>query len=65
MRELRKALAALLLIVVASLLLPFAAPAADETPLTKDQIKQFLQTAEVIKSKPDRQGRPRIPGGSP
>jgi hypothetical protein len=44
-------LASLLLIVVASLLLPFAAPAADDPPLTKEQIKQFLQTAEVIKSK--------------
>jgi len=56
MRELRKALAALLLIVVASLLLPFAAPAADDTPLTKEQMKQFLQTAEVIKSKQTGKG---------
>src|SRR5258706_8905241 len=56
MRELRKALAALLLIVVAGLLLPFAAPAADDTPLTKEQIKQFLQTAEVIKSKQTGKG---------
>jgi len=51
MRKLRKHLAPLLLIVVAGLLLPFAASAADDTPLTKEQIKQFLQTAEVIKSK--------------
>lgn len=29
-----------------------SAQAADDTPLTKEQIKQFLQTAEVIKSKP-------------
>jgi hypothetical protein len=51
MRKLRKHLAPLLLVIVAGLLLPFAAPAADDTPLTKEQIKQFLQTAEVIKSK--------------
>src|SRR6267154_1599802 len=56
MRKLRKHLASLLLIVVASLLLPFAAPAADDTPLTKEQIKQFLQTAEVIKSKQTGKG---------
>src|SRR5712692_9229006 len=56
MRELRKPLAALLLIVVACLLLPFTAPAADDTPLTKEQIKQFLQTAEVIKSKQSGKG---------
>src|SRR5712672_3467367 len=56
MCELRKALAALLLIVVASLLLPFAAPAADDTPLTKEQIKPILQTAEVIKSKQTGKG---------
>jgi hypothetical protein len=56
MRELRKALAAFLLIVVASLLLPFVAPAADDPPLTKEQIKQFLQTAEVIKSKQTGKG---------
>jgi hypothetical protein len=31
-------------------------PAADESTLTKDQIKQFLQTAEVIKSKPSSKG---------
>ena len=31
-------------------------PAADESALTKDQIKQFLQTAEVIKNKPSSKG---------
>src|SRR4029077_10707782 len=30
--------------------------AADGEPLTKDEIKQFLQTAEVIKSKPSPRG---------
>ncbi len=29
---------------------------ADETPLAKEQIKQFLQTAEIIKSAPSRKG---------
>jgi hypothetical protein len=51
MRKFQMPLAALLLIIVACLLLPFVAPAADDTPLTIEQIKQFLQTAEVIKSK--------------
>jgi len=37
-------------------MLPFAASAADETPLTKEQIKQFLQTAEIIKSAPSTKG---------
>ncbi|HZD31549.1 MAG TPA: hypothetical protein VE779_07790 [Candidatus Angelobacter sp.] len=32
------------------------ASAADESSLTKDQIKEFLQTAEVIKSKPSSKG---------
>ncbi len=56
MRKLRKHLASLLLVVVASLMLPFVAPAADDPPLTKEQIKQFLQTAEVIKSKQTGKG---------
>ena len=35
---------------------PAARAAADETPLTKQQIKQFLMTAEVIGSKPSKKG---------
>jgi hypothetical protein len=35
---------------------PLVALAADETSLTKDQIKEFLQTAEVINSKPSSKG---------
>jgi hypothetical protein len=35
---------------------PLVALAADETPLTKDQIKEFLQTAEIINSKPSSKG---------
>jgi hypothetical protein len=34
------------------------APAADDTPLTKEQIKQFLLTAEVIASKESKKGVP-------
>src|SRR6266404_4969314 len=56
MRKFQMPLAALLLVIVACLLLPFVAPAADDTPLTKEQIKQFLQTAEVIKSKQAGEG---------
>jgi hypothetical protein len=41
---------------LASIFIPLAAQAADDTPLTKEQIKQFLQTAEVIKSKPSSKG---------
>jgi hypothetical protein len=35
---------------------PLVALAADETSLTKDQIKQFLETAEVINSKSSSKG---------
>jgi hypothetical protein len=42
--------------VLACVIIPSAARAADDTPLTKDQIKEFLQTAEVIKSKASSKG---------
>jgi len=45
-----------LVVVLAFVMLPFEARAADDTPLTKEQIKQFLETAEVIKSKPSSKG---------
>jgi hypothetical protein len=45
-----------LFVVLAFVMLPFATRAADDTPLTKEQIKQFLQTAEVIKSKSSPKG---------
>jgi hypothetical protein len=45
-----------LFLVLACVMLPFAARAADEAQLTKEQIKQFLQTAEVIKSKTASKG---------
>ena len=45
-----------LLVVLAGVIFPVAAHAADSAPLTKEQVKQFLQTAEVIKSKPSSKG---------
>jgi hypothetical protein len=35
---------------------PWKALAADDEPLNKEQIKQFLQTADIIKSKPSSTG---------
>jgi len=51
-----QALARFLFVVLACAIIPLAAHAADDTPLTKEQIKQFLQTAEIIKSKPSSKG---------
>jgi len=45
-----------LFVVLAFVIFPFATRAADDTPLTKEQITQFLQTAEVIKSKSSPKG---------
>jgi len=42
--------------VLISVLIPFPALAADDAALTKDQIKEFLGTAEVIKSKQSSKG---------
>jgi hypothetical protein len=60
MRELSKRLVIPLFIVLTSIIIPLSLPwnaaAADDEPLTKDQIKQFLQTANVIKSKPSPRG---------
>ena len=44
------------IVALTCLITPVIAPAADESSLTKDQIKEFLQTAEVIKSKPSSKG---------
>src|SRR6266446_7012509 len=49
-------LARLLFLLLACAIIPLAAHAADDTPLTKEQIKQFLLTAEIIKSKPSSKG---------
>jgi hypothetical protein len=59
MRKFRKAFSSLPLIVLACATLPFAVPAApagDDTQLTREQMKQFLQTAEIINSKPSANG---------
>ena len=56
MQVLSKPLVRGLVSVLACVMLPFAASAAVETPLTKEQIKQFLQTAEIIKSAPSTKG---------
>jgi hypothetical protein len=43
-------------VVLTCVVLTLAMPGADESALTKDQIKQFLQTAEVVKNKPSSKG---------
>jgi hypothetical protein len=43
-------------VVLVCVIIPLAALGADDSSLTKDQIKVFLQTAEVIKSKPSAKG---------
>jgi hypothetical protein len=44
------------MVALACVVIPLAAPAADDAALTKDQIKVFLQTAAVINSKPSAKG---------
>lgn len=56
MQELRRRVTRPLFVTLACVLFPLVAFAADDTSLSKDQIKQFLQTAEVIKSKPSSKG---------
>jgi len=56
MQTFPRPLVRLLFLVFACVMLPFAARAADDPSLTKEQIKQFLQTAEVIKSKAASKG---------
>jgi hypothetical protein len=56
MPVLPRPLARLLFGVLACLTIPLAAHAADDTALTKEQIKQFLLTAEIIKSRPSSKG---------
>ena len=60
MRELSRRLVLPLFIIFSCLLIPLSLPwnalAADDQPLTKDQIKQFLQTADIVKSKPSSKG---------
>jgi hypothetical protein len=56
MQELPRRLTSPLVVVLACVLFPVVTLAADETSLSKDQIKQFLRTAEIIKSKPSSKG---------
>jgi CubicO group peptidase (beta-lactamase class C family) len=50
-----------LVIVLAGVALPFAASAADDPQPSKEQIKHFLETAEVTKSRPSSEGGPSRP----
>lgn len=58
MRVLQRPLINIFAIATICLLIAAAAPArtADDTSLTKEQIKQFLLTAEVVGSKPSKKG---------
>jgi hypothetical protein len=56
MAMLSKAAVKGLFVVVAGILFSFAARAGDDAPLSKEQIKHFLQTAEIIKSKQSSKG---------
>jgi hypothetical protein len=55
-RELPRFLSRASFVVLTCVVLTLAMPGADESALTKDQIKQFLQTAEVVKNKPSSKG---------
>src|SRR5437016_13963362 len=46
----------LLVIAIVSLICPSSVSAADESTLTNEQIKQFLLTAKVVKSKQSGKG---------
>jgi hypothetical protein len=60
MRELSRRLVLPLFIILACMIIPLSIPwkalAADEEPLNKEQIKQFLQTADIVKSKQSGKG---------
>ncbi len=51
-------------VVLACVITPLAAHAVDDTPLTKEQIKRFLQTPKSSRASP-RARASLIPGGSP
>ena len=59
MRELSRRLV-LPLFIIFSCIIPLSVPwqalAADDEPLNKEQIKQFLQTADIVKSRPSENG---------
>jgi hypothetical protein len=56
MKESFRSLTRPVMVALACIMIPLAAPGADDAALTKDQIKVFLQTAEVIKSKASSKG---------
>jgi hypothetical protein len=60
MRKLSRRLVLPLFIISACMIIPLSIPwkalAADEEPLNKEQIKQFLQTADIVKSKQSGKG---------
>jgi hypothetical protein len=56
MRESFRSLTRSLMVALAWVIIPLAAPGADDAALTKDQIKVFLQTAAVINKKPSSKG---------
>ncbi len=56
MQESFRSLTRPVMVALACVIIPLAAPGADDAALTKDQIKVFLQTAEVIKSKQSGKG---------
>ena len=56
MRESSRFLTRLFIVALACVMIPLAAPGADDATLTKDQIKAFLQNAQVINKKPSSKG---------
>src|ERR1700758_1040168 len=56
MATLSKALVKGIVVVVAGVIFSLGARAGDDAPLSKEQIKHFLQTAEIVKSKPSSKG---------
>src|ERR1700745_92902 len=56
MATLSKAAVKGLVVVVAGIIFSLGARAGDDAPLSKEQIKHFLQTAEIIKSKQSSKG---------
>jgi hypothetical protein len=56
MRKVSKRLVKLVFLNLACIILQMGARAADEPALSREEIKQFLQTADIIKSKPSSKG---------
>jgi hypothetical protein len=56
MSQSSRSLARILIVALACLAMPVVAVSADDVPLTREQIKVFLQTAKVIKEEPSSKG---------